>query len=356
MGEIDRRFVLGFFAAGAFGAACGSRRTSGSPNLPTMPTSALVSTSAGSVASSPARVAPAAQPWAHADFGQLDAFVAASAGSAFIIVEGGTKIHEWYRDSDPTFSRDIASAQKSVLALLVGVAVDRGLLTIDTPVDAILGPDWAKGDSSTITVFHLLTMTSGLDNSVRVAKKPGSGWYYNNAFSPLFDVVAKVGGGTLNEVATDWLFAPIGMTGAEFRQRANPGAATAIGLVCTAAQLATIGALVLGHTDLPVSRSWIDLAHTPSQSFNPAYGLLWWLNGQSSYVVPEGKRFEGALIPSAPSDLVAALGKDDQKLYVSRALDLTVVRLGDNADPTSKLALSGFDDDLWKRIVAERNR
>jgi hypothetical protein len=85
----------------------------------------------------------------------------------------------------------------------------------------------------------------------------------------------------------------------------------------------------------------------PSQTFNLAYGQLWWLNGQASYIVPEGLAFDGPLIPNASSDLVAALGKDDQKLYVCRSLDLVVVRLGAKADPTARLALSEFDNDLW---------
>jgi hypothetical protein len=55
----------------------------------------------------------------------------------------------------------------------------------------------------------------------------------------------------------------------------------------------------------------------------------------------------GPLIPTAPVDLVAALGKGDQKLYVSRALELVVVRLGDKADPESRPALSTFDAALW---------
>jgi hypothetical protein len=60
----------------------------------------------------------------------------------------------------------------------------------------------------------------------------------------------------------------------------------------------------------------------------------------------------GPLVPDAPSDLVAGLGQDDQKLYVCRSLDLVVTRIGDNAGPTSTDALSGFDNELWRRLVA----
>ena len=79
----------------------------------------------------------------------------------------------------------------------------------------------------------------------------------------------------------------------------------------------------------------------PSQPFNASYGYLWWLNGQESFMLPgpTPPARPGSLIPTAPADLVAALGKADQKLYISRALDLVVARLGDKADPESRPAL-----------------
>ena len=47
---------------------------------------------------------------------------------------------------------------------------------------------------------------------------------------------------------------------------------------------------------------------------------------------------------------MAALGKADQKLYVSRELELVVARLGDKADPESRPALSTFDASLWAML------
>ena len=58
----------------------------------------------------------------------------------------------------------------------------------------------------------------------------------------------------------------------------------------------------------------------------------------------------GSLIPTAPVDMVAALGKADQKLYISRDHDLVVARLGDKADPESRPALSTFDAALWTML------
>jgi hypothetical protein len=58
----------------------------------------------------------------------------------------------------------------------------------------------------------------------------------------------------------------------------------------------------------------------------------------------------GSLIPTAPDDLVAALGKADQKLYISREHDLVVGRLGEKADQESRPALSSFDAALWAML------
>ncbi len=63
-------------------------------------------------------------------------------------------VHEWYR-TDDTYARDIASAQKSVLSLLVGRAIGDGIIGIDTLVDDVLGPGWTPhGQTSGITVRH----------------------------------------------------------------------------------------------------------------------------------------------------------------------------------------------------------
>lgn len=106
-----------------------------------------------------------------------------------------------------------------------------------------------------------------------------------------------------------------------------------------------------------LSAAWVDEMLTPSQPFNPSYGYLWWLNGQDGYRLPgPDRRLQpGPLVPAAPPDLVAALGRDDQKLYVSRRLGLLVVRLGDGADSTRPGALTSFDQQLWTHLSAARD-
>ncbi|MGQ0647731.1 MAG: hypothetical protein ACT4P7_09160 [Gemmatimonadaceae bacterium] len=72
-----------------------------------------------------------------------------------------------------------------------------------------------------------------------------------------------------------------------------------------------------------------------SSPSNPSYGYLWWLNGQVSHRIPGRYTLPsrtGSLIPSAPADRFAALGKGDKKIYVIPSLDLVVARHGDEAD------------------------
>jgi hypothetical protein len=90
---------------------------------------------------------------------------------------------------------------------------------------------------------------------------------------------------------------------------------------------------------------------TPSQNLNNAYGYLWWLNGQSSYMVPTSQLvLPGMLIPHAPADVYAALGKNGQILNICPSEGLVVVRLG-NA-PDNSLVPFGLNDQIWEKLNA----
>jgi hypothetical protein len=112
------------------------------------------------------------------------------------------------------------------------------------------------------------------------------------------------------------------------------------------------GAVVLKNSaSLVQARRW-------SGTDNQSYGWLWWLNGGASFRTPGPYLLPtqtGALVPAAPAVLVAALGKDDKKLYLVRSRDLVVVRLGERA-PTSgsvsPAAESAFDNALYTRLSA----
>ena len=96
--------------------------------------------------------------------------------------------------------------------------------TLETSVDEILGRGWTDhGETAGITVFHLLTMTSGLDDSLAVVSPPGQRWVYSNAFAQLFDVLTVATGRELDDIARAWLFDPAGATTATFAERRATG-------------------------------------------------------------------------------------------------------------------------------------
>ena len=76
------------------------------------------------------------------------------------------------------------------------------------------------------------------------------------------------------------------------------------------------------------------------------------MNGKSSYHLPQTQlQFSGSLIPNAPDDMYAALGKNDQKIYIVPSKKLVIIRMGDVANPDNPtFALSGFDNELWSKL------
>ena len=101
-----------------------------------------------------------------------------------------------------------------------------------------------------------------------------------------------------------------------------------------------------------VPESFVNEATNTSQDINKAYGYLWWLNGKTSYHLPQTQlEFSGELIPNAPADMFAALGKNDQKIYIVPSKKLVIIRMGEAAD-TLNFGLSDFDNFLWQKINA----
>jgi CubicO group peptidase (beta-lactamase class C family) len=283
--------------------------------------------------------------------------------SAVVIVDHGETVAEryWAVDSVPgsvypyllggtTESgapiEDVTSLQKSVVSVLVGIAIDRALIVLDAPVSKYLGAGWSKSprdEESSITIRHLMSMTSGLSPALEYQAPPGAVWLYNtNAYSRLVEVLEAVSGVDIGELTKSWLTDPIGMSDTSWRHRpwVTPGMdANPIGFYTTARDLVHFGELMLAggvwHGQRVVSEAYVEAAVEPSQSLNPAYGLLWWLNGwplrygvdASGRTVPMSGHAAGT--PVAPGDMYAASGGLGRKLYVVPSLGLVVVRLGD---------------------------
>ena len=258
--------------------------------------------------------------------------------------------------ADGALLEDVASAQKSVVAVLIAIAVDKGLIDVSRPVSSYIGPGWSKAtpdQEGRITVLNLLNMNTGLTEQFTYATEPGRAFFYNTpVYAVTKRVVAAAARRPLEDITRDWLTAPLGMADSGWRTRpaalADVGNPT--GFITTPRDLAKFGQMILDGGVAPGGRRVISQPALASlferSATNPAYGRLWWLNGSPYAIKPLMRRVETPLIPAAPSDLVAALGALDRKLYVSPSRGLVVVRLGAAA------ADKDFDQQLWLRLSA----
>ena len=358
-GLLTRRAVLAGIGVGAVVAACG--RGGGADRELSRPT--YVPPMDGSWAT----VDPTTAGW---DVSQLESFAAFArerATKSLLVLHDGRILLERTWD-EPGYRRDIASAQKSLMSSLVGVSLAQGELDRDAPVDRYLGQGWSSAPSAAeagILVRHLLTMTTGLTESLDPVAEPGTTWDYNNTTYQLVrPVLEQATGLGIEPLTRHRLFDPIGVSDrSSWYERPGGGAhvgrpdgPSAVGARDDGPRPRTrVGLLVQREgswaDDEVLPKTELARALRPSQEMNPSYGELWWLNGQSTYMLPQRPTQPGSLVPDAPTDAVAALGKDDQKLYVSRVTGLVLVRLGERASEPA-LSLSSFDNELWRRLLA----
>ena len=240
---------------------------------------------------------------------------------------------------------DVASQQKSVVALLALMAEERGLLDVARPVSAYVGAGWSRASSEqerAIAVHHLLAMESGLRDDLTIEAPPGGRHHYNTpAYAVMLPVLEAAARQPLDRITQDWLTAPVGMSDTTWCRRGSEIATdlgNPRGLVTTPRDLARLGQVVLdgGVVDKGarvISQAQLQRMFVRS-ALNPAYGWLWWLNGGSRWVMPRRGEGAGSVVAPAPADAVFALGSENRVLMVVPSLNLVLVRLGQQApDP-----------------------
>lgn len=253
---------------------------------------------------------------------------------------------------DGTTPHQVGAITKTVLATLLGIAVDRGLVALDDPVvsyfpeRAIANRDARK---ERLTVRHLAAMTSGLDCTsaddeatlrrmtespdpvgftldLPVTAEPGSTFRYCSPGSHLLGaVLERAAGVSLLEFARQFLFEPLGI--ADVRWAADPQ----------------------GH-----QHGWSDLYLVPRDLAK--LGTLWaaggiwdgkqimsaaWVATATEVQADTGAAADhgfGWLVPHEGSDaddagIVAAAGHGGQMLRIDRARGIVLVTAGCGVEP-----------------------
>lgn len=256
-----------------------------------------------------------------------------------------------------------ASAGKTLTAVLMGLAQEDGFLILDDPSSAYLGAGWTSLDpiqEQKITLWHQLTMTTGLEDAVSdrddytpdnlvYKAEPGSRWAYHNApYTLLEQVVAAASGKPFGLYFQEVLGSKIGMAGTWQKIGFNNV------YFSDARSMARFGLLILAEgdwdgTSVVRDKNFFKDMVTSSQIINRSYGYLWWLNGKGNFMVPGLQvQFSGSWASDAPSDMVCGLGRDGQYVCVVPSLDLVVVRMGES--PEDSLVPFTYLNTIWSQL------
>jgi CubicO group peptidase (beta-lactamase class C family) len=263
-----------------------------------------------------------------------------------VVIRHGVLVYERYflypdrEFFDATMTHVGNSMTKSVVSLLVGIAMDRGLIKdLDTPIFSYF-PEYADlgtPGKDRITLRHLLTMSSGLNASapeptvrhshdpyrhalaMTLARDPGASFEYSNMGTELIGaILQKASGKPVDILAQENIFAPLGINDADWYGRLGNGVPmSSAGLRLRPRDWAKIGQLVLNQGlwegKQIVSASWIaqsTTAHLKARG-RFSYGFQWWLGRSSS----------GDRVVEWP----AAMGSNGQKTIILPELDTVVV-------------------------------
>ena len=276
---------------------------------------------------------------------------------------GRLVIEEYFYEYDRDRVHQMRSASKSVVSTLVGIAIDRGVLSGDgelvlkrLPYEAYANADPRKGR---LTLRDLLTMRSGLacndwdgsspGNESRVyqsqdwvkfvldlpmVEPPGThGQYCSGNVAVAGRMVERATGTTLPSFAQQQLFTPLGIDAARVRWNytlSASNAATFAQLYLRPRDMLKLGVLFQQHGRWQdrqiVSREWVERSTARwSVVGDQDYGYFWW-HQWADVALPGGNR---------RVDMVVATGNGGQKIYLVPSLDLVVVMTGGNYNAQS---------------------
>jgi CubicO group peptidase (beta-lactamase class C family) len=306
---------------------------------------------------------------------------------SLVVVRGGRLVTELYRrGSDrsiyslfarqtafgPTVAHDTRSISKSLVSLLVGIAVAEGGIDMRRPALDYFPElaDLRTPERLAITVQHLLTMTSGLtwhemlasygglgNDETRlywdwrpyrfalnrpIAAPAGAIFNYNGGSTALLaEILVRSTGRPLRDFAREKLFAPLGIDQWEWVADPYGRPLAFAGARLTPRDLAKIGRMLLDggrwNGRQVVSADWIDRALRPhvATGQGPGYGYQFWTGA----IDHRGRRLPWA----------AGFGNGGQRLYLVPALDLVVVTTagGYNEQPINRAVHC-----LFERVAA----
>lgn len=275
---------------------------------------------------------------------------------ALLIFHGDTLLYEeyWEEHASSTVSNSFSIA-KTVVALLVGIAVEEGYIkSLDDPASRYL-PEFRREELDRITVRHLLAMASGLDweessknplsdnaesyygselrrlvTHQKVVRKPGELFKYQSGNSQLLGyIVEEATGQDLSAYASEKIWKKIGAEQPAFWSLDRKGGdeKAFCCLYATARDYGRLGQLILNKgkwKGTQVVPLWFfhemvspSALHTEDGFLNSRYGLHIWTYREKEGQVNYCRGINGQYIIAIPSEdlLVIRLGEKRRSNY-----------------------------------------
>jgi len=261
--------------------------------------------------------------------------------SLIIWSQGDVIFEKYYNDYNKDSLHQIQSQTKSIISLLMGIAIDNGFIESEDELVSNYFPEYFRKDDSvklTVTIRDLLTMSSGIeweemipfddprnDNinmfnssnylqyalSKPMATKPYSEFKYNSG-SPMIvgGIIEKSSKMPLDKFAEKYLFNPLAINNHYWIKDSTGFCHCGGGLFLKPIDMMKIGVLVLSsgkwNDKQIVADSWIKKAIQPyfTTSFdNAGYGYFWWVR---QMMTTKGNTTE----------VICAEGAGGQRLYI----------------------------------------
>jgi CubicO group peptidase (beta-lactamase class C family) len=299
---------------------------------------------------------------------------------AFLVIKNDSILHEQYWDhyDQNSFSNSFSMA-KSIVSILVGIALDEGKIkNLEEPVGNYL-PHFKEGKNSVLTIRQLLMMSSGLNwdesysslfsittkayygtsleklvKDLQVVNEPGKKFDYMSGNTLLLAmIVEKATGKTLTEYASEKIWKRIGADHSAQWSLDHPNGEEKA-YCCyysNARDFARFGRLYLdsglwappgmqGGGQQIISKNYVRESLTPAPldftgNEKNCYGYQWWLTEEKGHKIFYARGLRGQYIVVIPDEQIifVRLGKErgqpredhklsDLMIYIDGVLEL----------------------------------
>lgn len=288
---------------------------------------------------------------------QIERYAQERNSSALLVMhQGKIVLEQYWRGHDQTAYTNSMSLAKTVLSLLIGIAIAEGHIQSELDPVAMYLPEWAKDERAKITIQDLLRMQSGLRDyeasddpfsdivqmylgkdakaaalKVPAQIAPGQSFEYTNANSQILALLLERSTGErFSDYLQTRLWQPLGAQTAQlWLDRPQGNAKPFCCLFARSQDWLRVGQLLLASGKVKqqqiVPADWITKMVTPSK-VQPAYGYHIWLTARTQKTQGYTKQ---ASEPFLAKDMFYLDGFARQRVYVIPSQALVVVRVGE---------------------------